>query len=478
MNDIQTRQQNTAEKLRPPSVDKLLKSAEMVLACKLYGRTLVTDAIREELAELRASIVAGTVTAKMIAQRTINQKVNQRLSKWKKPSLQRVFNLTGTILHTNLGRTAIPPEAIEAVSMVASGASNLEYDLAKGSRGDRDNHIEPLICKLTGAEAATLVNNNAAAVLLLLNTLALKKEVLVSRGQLVEIGGSFRIPDIMARAGCKLREVGTTNRTHKKDYKEAIEKRTALLMSVHTSNYIVSGFTAEVKQSDLAAISHENGLPYVVDLGSGMLVNMMRFGLPYEPTPQDAISDGADLVTFSSDKLLGGPQAGIIAGRSDLIKKIKKSPLKRALRLDKMTIAALEAVLRLYLNPDCLVDRLPSLKALAKLQPDIIKEATKVSASVKAVLGKSAKVDVVEMESQVGSGSQPTSLLPSGGLAIVPFGGKKGRGSRLRALAAAFRKLPTPVIGRVTEDRFLLDFRCLDNSIEFKAQLKKLQYMQ
>ncbi|MBC25667.1 MAG: L-seryl-tRNA(Sec) selenium transferase [Rhodospirillaceae bacterium] len=467
---------NNTEKLRPPSVDKLLKSPEMELACEVYGRHLVADAVREELASLRASIISGIVTPAMMDAQNIFLSVNKRLSNWLRPSLQRVFNLTGTVLHTNLGRASIPVEAIDAVAMVATGASNLEYDLGKGCRGDRDDHIEPLVCKLTGADAATVVNNNAAAVLLLLNTLADKKEVLVSRGQLVEIGGSFRIPDIMKRAGCRLREVGTTNRTHMEDYAEVIEKKTALLMSVHTSNYVVTGFTAEVAQSDLAAIAHEHGLPYVVDLGSGMLIDMTQFGLPHEPTPQDAIADGADLVTFSSDKLLGGPQAGIIAGRGDLIRKIKKNPLKRALRLDKMTIAALEAVLRLYLNPDCLVERLPSLRALSKPKMNIINEATEIAPAVSEVLNKTATVGVVEMKSQVGSGSQPTSLLPSGGLAIVPVGGKKGRGSKLKALAAAFRNLPIPVIGRITEDKFLLDFRCLDNRVEFEAQLKQLKF--
>ena len=468
--------QNDITTLRPPSVDKILKSPEMELACKAHGHHLVVDAIREELSSIRSSIKSGFVTPEMVDAQNIHLAVDKRLSNWLRPSLQRVFNLTGTVLHTNLGRAPIPAEAIEAVKMVATGASNLEYDLDKGCRGDRDEHIEPLICKLTGADAATVVNNNAAAVLLLLNTLADKKEVLVSRGQLVEIGGSFRIPDIMKRAGCRLREVGTTNRTHKADYAEVIEKKTALLMSVHTSNYVVTGFTAEVAQTDLAAIAHEHGLPYAVDLGSGMLIDMTQYGLPHEPTPQDSIADGADLVTFSSDKLLGGPQAGIIAGRADLIKKIKKNPLKRALRLDKMTIAALEAVLRLYLNPDCLVERLPSLRALSKPKINIIHEATEIASAVSKALDNTATVDVVEMESQVGSGSQPTSLLPSGGLSIVPAGGKKGRGSKLKALAASFRNLPIPVIGRVTEDKFLLDFRCLDNRTAFENQLNQLKY--
>ncbi|HAA92286.1 MAG TPA: L-seryl-tRNA(Sec) selenium transferase, partial [Rhodospirillaceae bacterium] len=442
---------------RPPSADALLQSASLSAVLDRFGRQLVTDTLREVLAELRTSIAAGTASEAQMQETQIAEAVGVRLSAWEQPSLRPVFNLSGTVLHTNLGRAPMPTEAIDAVAMVAKGASNLEYDLAKGRRGDRDSHIEPLICKLTGAEAATVVNNNAAAVLLVLNALALRKEVPVSRGELVEIGGSFRIPDIMARAGCKLREIGTTNRTHKKDFAEAIGSKTALLMSVHTSNYEVTGFTASVPQQELAALAHENGLPYVVDLGSGMLVDMSRFGLPHEPTPQEAIADGADLVTFSGDKLLGGPQAGLIVGRADLIAKIKKNPLKRALRLDKMTIAALDAVLRLYLDPDRLLDRLPSLKALSRSRSEIMEQAIGLTAPLEKTLGDRAMVKVVELESQIGSGAQPTEVLPSAGLSIEPAGGKRGRGARLKTLAKAFRELPVPVIGRIGDDAFLLD---------------------
>ena len=459
---------------RPPSVDKLLQTDRIKSACLRYGRSLVTDAVRDVLASFREEKNFGSVIDQDHSIKLIVDEVERLLSNQAQPSLRAVFNLTGTVLHTNLGRAPMPEEAIRAVAMVSRGASNLEFDLEKGRRGDRDNHIESLICRLTGAEAATVVNNNAAAVLLVLNALALRKEVQVSRGELVEIGGSFRIPDIMARAGCKLREVGTTNRTHLKDYADSVTARTALLMSVHTSNYEVTGFTASVPQAKLAELAHQHGLPYVVDLGSGMLVETKQFGLPHEPTPQEAIADGADLVTFSGDKLLGGPQAGLIAGRADLIAKIKKNPLKRALRLDKMTIAALEAVLRLYLDPDRLAEKLPSLRALMRTRSEISDLANAILPRVAAALGAAASVRIIELDSQIGSGAQPTEILPSAGLAIEPVGGKRGRGARLKSLTSAFRSLPIPVIGRVKDNAFILDLRCLEAREDFLDQLERL----
>ena len=302
---------------------------------------------------------------------------------------------------------------------IAGQASSLEYNLAKGKRGDRDEHIAGLVCQLTGAEAACAVNNNAAAVLLILNTLALGRNVLVSRGELVEIGGSFRIPDIMERAGVELREVGTTNRTHIKDFDGAINPDTALIMKVHTSNFEIRGFTANVPEPKLAALAHRHNVPFVVDLGSGSLVDLSTYDLPSEQTIGDTLAQGADIVTFSGDKLLGGPQAGIIAGRADIIEKINANPMKRAMRLDKITLAALGAVLRLYLDPENLVHRLPALRLLCRPYGDIKEMAETIQPVVSKALNGIAAVQVIDCKSQIGSGA-PTDLLDSSGLSITP----------------------------------------------------------
>jgi L-seryl-tRNA(Ser) seleniumtransferase len=447
---------------RPPSVDSVLRWPAVEALAAAHGRPLVVAAVREELAVRRASgeIGADDDIAAAIAARTLAQLA---------PSLRKVFNLTGTVLHTNLGRAPLPPEAIEAMVTVASGASNLEYDLDTGKRGDRDDHIERWLCRLTGAEAATVVNNNAAAVLLTLNTLAPRKEAIVSRGELVEIGGAFRLPDIMARAGCKLREVGTTNRTHLRDYAEAIGPRTALLLKAHTSNYRVEGFTASVDEAALGAFAKDRNLPFVVDLGSGTLVDLARFGLPHEPTPAETLANGADLVTFSGDKLLGGPQAGIIVGRADLVARIKKNPMKRAMRCDKLTIAALDAVLRLYADPDRLAQRVPAIRLLARPASEIEMLARRMQPVVAAWLRGRAEVDVIAVQSQIGSGSLPVDLLPSCALRMVPAGGKRAAGRVLEGIAAAFRALPVPVIGRIADGAFLLDLRCLEDEAEFIA---------
>jgi L-seryl-tRNA(Ser) seleniumtransferase len=458
---------NASQRPVLPSVDRILRLPAVESLGEKHGRALLTDVTRQVLSAMRA---AGAVPP----DEDIVRAIASRLERETRPSLLPVFNLTGTVLHTNLGRAALPEEAVEAVAAVSRGASNLEFDLDKGSRGDRDSHIDALLCRLTGAEAATVVNNNAAAVLLVLNTLALRKEVPVSRGELIEIGGAFRMPDIMARAGCKLYEVGTTNRTHLKDFEGAIGPHTAMLMSVHTSNYEVQGFTARVPEQALADLAHRHGLPYVVDLGSGTLVDLGAYGLPHEETPAEAIAAGADLVSFSGDKLLGGPQAGIIVGRRELIAKLRRNPLKRALRLDKMTIAALSAVLALYLDKDRLARRLPTLRMLSRPLAEIEAAARRVLPEVAARLGDAVTVVSEECRSQIGSGALPVDLLPSVALRIEPRIEGRGRGKALNRLAAAFRSLPIPVIGRIQNDAFLLDLRCLEDESAFLGQLRRL----
>jgi L-seryl-tRNA(Ser) seleniumtransferase len=379
------------------------------------------------------------------------------------------------VLHTNLGRAQLPREALDAVTTAALRPVNLEFDLDSGRRGDRDDHVGALLCRLTGAEAATVVNNNAAAVLLLLNTLARRREVPVSRGELIEIGGSFRMPDIMARSGCRLREVGTTNRVHLRDYADAIGPTTALVLKVHTSNYAIVGFTSAVPEPDLAALCRERGVPFVVDLGSGTLVDLQTYGLPHEPTAAEAIANGADLVTFSGDKLLGGPQTGIIVGRADLIGRIRRNPLTRALRVDKMTVAALASVLTLYRNADRLAERLPVLRLLTRTLEDIREAAERLQPALAAALKGTAAVVVVACESQIGSGALPTGRLASAGLAVQPAAPRRGAGGALKRLATAFRRLPVPVIGRIHDEAYVMDLRCLEDEREFVAQLSNLE---
>jgi len=455
-----------------PSIDRLLKLEAVVSLIDRHGRPLVVETLRSLLESERA-ILAGNDAAAAPDDASISAQCNERLAALSQPSLRPVFNLTGTVLHTNLGRALYPEVAAEAARAAMTRAVNLEFDLGGGARGERDSHVESWLQRLTGAEAAVVVNNNAAAVYLVLNSLAPKKEVIVSRGELVEIGGAFRIPDIMARAGCKLKEIGTTNRTHARDYEQAIGEKTAALMKVHASNYKIEGFTASVPESELAAIAHQHALPFLNDLGSGMLIDLEAYGLPHEPTPREAIADGADIVTFSGDKLLGGPQCGLIVGRRDLIEKIRKNPMKRALRVDKVRLAALEAVLRLYADPARLMHELPTLRLLTRPRQDIEAQAQRIVPAVSAAVAAHADVAVIACSSQIGSGALPVDALPSAGIAITPR--VKRKSSAADALSIAFRALPVPVIGHIREGAFILDLRCLDDESGFIAQLPQLK---
>ena len=461
-----------------PAVDKVLLTAEMMALRESYGLDACTKAVREVLTALRRQLLSPADQAVQVVQAdiaSIVQSAHKQLQTRFAPRLQPVFNLTGTVLHTNLGRALLPQAAIDAVVQAMSAPANLEYDLADGGRGDRDDLVESLICELTGAEAATVVNNNAAAVLLVLSTLALSREVIVSRGELVEIGGAFRIPDVMTRAGAKLVEVGTTNRTHEKDYAGAINENTAALMKVHCSNYAITGFTKAVSDADVASIAHEHKLPMIVDLGSGTLIDMRDWGLPYEVTVRETVESGADIVTFSGDKLLGGPQAGIIVGKKELIAQIKKNPLKRALRVGKITLAALEPTLRLYLNPETLAQELTTLRLFTRQASDMQTQAELLKPLLQQALGQGFVVESAAMNSQIGSGALPVENLPSFGLKIYPASGKQA-GRQLTQLEARFRALPRPVIGRLHDDAFWLDLRCLESAAQaqFIEQLQQL----
>ncbi|HDX8788111.1 TPA: L-seryl-tRNA(Sec) selenium transferase [Klebsiella michiganensis] len=450
---------------RLPAIDRLLRDPAFSPLLMQYGHSQTVALLRQMLDEAREYIrlnqaLPGWCEAWLM-------ETSRRLSQTQQSALRPVFNLTGTVLHTNLGRAIQAEAAVEAVTQAMRAPVTLEYDLDDAGRGHRDRALADLLCQITGAEDACIVNNNAAAVLLMLAATAGGSEVVVSRGELVEIGGAFRIPDVMRQAGCVLHEVGTTNRTHAKDYRQAVNDNTGLLMKVHTSNYSIEGFTKAVDEAALAEIGRELNIPVVADLGSGSLVDLSQYGLPKEPMPQEMIAAGVSLVSFSGDKLLGGPQAGIIVGKKALIARLQSHPLKRALRADKMTLAALEATLRLYLHPEKLAAELPTLRLLTRQADEIRLQGERMRAALAAhYAGFDLRVE--PCLSQIGSGSLPVDRLPSAALTLTP---RDGRGSRLEALAARWRQLPVPVIGRIYDGRLWLDLRCLEDESRFMEML-------
>lgn len=463
-----------------PSIDRLLRQSGAVALVAEHGHTMVTREARALADALRARCLRGELPLADVEPQALVAVLARNIDERLRPRMCCVINLSGTVIHTNLGRAILADSALQHLLATMAGPNNLEYDLVKGGRGDRDSIVEELLCQLTGAEAATVVNNNAAAVLLTIAALAQHhaagREVIISRGELVEIGGAFRMPDVVACAGACMVEVGTTNRTHPHDYAEAINERTALLMKVHTSNYVVQGFASAVDEATLADMAHARGLPMATDLGSGALVDLTAWGLPHEPTPQEMIKAGSDVVTFSGDKLLGGPQAGLIVGTRATVDCIRKFPMKRALRIGKLPLAALEATLRLYLRPERLALDLPTLRMLTRPEAEIAAMAERVAPAVAGALTPRFSVKTAKMMSQIGSGALPVDLLPSAGLVITPAGvAKKGMGTALDELASALRGLPTPVIARIADNALRLDLRALEDPGIFMAQLPVLR---
>ncbi|MCG6916665.1 MAG: L-seryl-tRNA(Sec) selenium transferase [Deltaproteobacteria bacterium] len=440
-----------------PAVDELLRQEALIDAVQTYPRTLVVRAIRKVLDRNRQAILKGQLVLEQeeFDQVSLVNEILEELECLASFTLRRVVNGTGIIVHTNLGRSLLCQDALDRLQLIGSGYSNLEYDLAEGKRGSRYEHAEAILCEITGAEGALVVNNNAGAVVLALNTLAQGREVVVSRGQLVEIGGSFRIPDIMARSGARLREVGCTNRTHLNDYEKAIGPETALLLDVHASNYQIIGFTAEVGLREMVELGRRHGIPVMQDLGSGCFVDVTRFGLQGEPLVQDSVRSGVDVITFSGDKLLGGTQAGIILARKELIAELRQNPLTRALRVDKLTLAALEATLRLYRDEDAAIQAIPTLKMIATDLITLEDRARGLVEVLRANMPESIGVEIMDGSSMVGGGALPVQNLPT---KLVAISSKDMSAARLEI---SFRGYVTPIIGRVEMELFLLDVRTL-----------------
>jgi len=442
-----------------PGVDKILLLSSSEPSLENVGKSLLTRSIRTVIQDLRASIIDcnGEMDEDRLLEANIIEQVKKLTRQTLAPKLVRTVNATGVVIHTNLGRSLLCDDALDDIVALSRRYSNLEFDLSTGKRGSRYSAVEDILCELSGAEAAIVVNNNAGAVFIALNTLAKNKKVIVSRGELVEIGGSFRIPDIMRESGCILSEVGTTNRTHVKDYENAIDDDTKLFLKVHKSNYSIEGFTAEVSLQDLSELAQKNDIPVMEDLGSGTLIDLSRYGLRKEPTIQNSVASGVDIVTFSGDKLLGGPQAGIIVGKKDPIEKIKKNPINRALRIDKMTLAALESTLRIYRDEERAVNSIPTLLMLTTSLEIIKKRAEKLKAIIENINKARIKIKYMNRSSRVGGGALPLQQLPS-----VCLGVKIDNLSANRIEKFMHKNRP-PIIGRIEKDFFIMDLRTIQD---------------
>lgn len=448
-----------------PKVDSILMD-NRIASLKDISRSIILEAIRETVEVYRENILQETME-----QYSYDEIIKDILNNIKQKNsfhLKRVINATGTVLHTNLGRAVLAKSAVEAVIKASSGYNNLEFNLDEGTRGSRYSHVEELLCKITGSEAALVVNNNAAAVLLVLSTLCSGKEAIVSRGQLVEIGGSFRVPAVMEQSGARLVEVGTTNRTHLYDYENAIGENTGVILKVHQSNYKILGFTEEVAIEELVKLGEEHEIPIVEDIGSGVFIDLTKYGLSYEPTVQDSIEKGIDVVTFSGDKLLGGPQAGIITGKKKYIDMMKRNQLTRALRIDKMTLAALEATLRIYLDEEKVAEEIPGIAMLTRNIAELKRDAQKLSRMIKATLGDRVNLEVLKDFSQVGGGAMPLESLETYVVSI------SSNGISLDKLEYELRKNDIPIITRISKDRMLLDVRTIFTD-EYKIISQALQ---
>jgi len=453
-----------------PKVDQLLTNVRISELEDEIPREIIVESIREELEILREEISKGNVTLATVDERIeiLYKSITFKAKKKASIKLKKVINGTGVVIHTNLGRSLISRKIIEHISEIATSYSNLEFDLEKGTRGSRYSHLEDIIMRITGAESALVVNNNAAAVMLVLSSLAKNKEVIVSRGELVEIGGSFRVPDVMEQSGAKLVDVGTTNKTHLWDYEKAIGEDTAALLKVHTSNYRILGFTSKVELDELVVLGRERNIPVIEDLGSGVLVDLSKYGLDYEPTVQDSISQGVDIVTFSGDKLLGGPQAGIIVGKKKYIDMMKKHPLTRAFRVDKFTIAALEATLRLYLDEEEAIRNIPTLAMLTMPIKEIERKAIALYDKLQEKVKDTINIEVVDQISQVGGGSMPLEELPTKAIMI------HSENMNISKLESKLRNNEIPVITRVYKDRMYIDVRTIEES-DFNVIISALE---